>query len=331
MFTTDAFTGPLFIVGSPRSGTKLLRELLNRNPGINLCNPESHFIPYLYRSFGTDPAFFSVDLDRFFAAFDRMPFQTFSRRMGKRVMRRADFEQLRDALTWAEAFEPILRFYGDPDAPQTAIWGDKTPSYVLDLPLLSEIFPTARFIHIIRDPRDVAVSAQNAWRHNLLRSATKWARNVSVGRRDAAALEGRYMEIFYEDLLRAPEAELRRACDFLDVGYAPEMTSLIRPSENIGKAAGKRFIDAANLGRYRERLSPRAQRRIEEIVFDAARDTPYELEYATRHVPLSPLRLGVVAAMDGSRSAVRYIRKKGLLDGISINLGNRLQKRRKLP
>ena len=328
---TDAFQGPLFIVGSPRSGTKLLRELLNRNPGINLCNPESHFIPYLYRSFGTDPGVFSVDLDRFFAAFDRMPFQIFSRRMGKPVMGRAEFEALRDARSWAEAFEMILRHYGEPGASATAIWGDKTPSYVLDLPLLAEIFPAARVIHIIRDPRDVAVSARNAWRHNLLRSANKWARNVSIGRRDSACFDGRFMEIFYEDLLRHPKAELQRACTFLDVAYASERTSLIRPSENIGRAAGKRYIDPANLGRFRERLNAQEQRRIEEIVFDAAQGTPYRPEYATRHLPLTPLRLGMCAALDGGRSAVRYVRKKGLLDGIGINIGNRLQKRRKLP
>jgi len=50
--TTDIFTGPLFILGMPRSGTKLLRDLLNRNPKIGVPTSETDFIPYLIKPFG---------------------------------------------------------------------------------------------------------------------------------------------------------------------------------------------------------------------------------------------------------------------------------------
>ncbi len=323
------FSGPLFVVGSPRSGTKLLRDLLNRNSQINLCDPESHFIPYLYRKFGGRADRFHVDLDSFFHEFDRMPFQIFARRMGKPVMARTDFDALNAARNWTEALGMILRFYGDPDAAPTAIWGDKTPSYVREMPLLKEILPQARFIHIIRDPRDVALSVRAAWRHDIYRTATKWARNVAAGRRDGAVLSGDYMEIFYEDLLGNPEVALKRACDFLGVDYVSDMTSLARPSENIGSAAGKSFIDSSNLGKFRQRLTPRQQRRIEEIVYTSAAGTPYHLDHAVRHVPLSIAMRGFVAGKDSIRSVVRYMRKKGLVDGLRINIGNRLQKRRR--
>lgn len=323
------FSGPLFVVGSPRSGTKLLRDLLNRNPMINLCDPESHFIPHLYGKFGGDPDRFDVDLDAFFAEFERMPFQVFARRMGKPVMTRADFDQLADARTWTDAWRVILRFYGDPDARQDAIWGDKTPSYVRDMPLLKRILPDARFVHIIRDPRDVAMSVHAAWKHNVFRSATKWARNVAEGRRDGAALGDDYIEIYYEDMLRDTANTLGGVCDFLGVPYADEMTSLKRPSENIGSAAGKTFIDTSNLGKFRERMRPADQKRIEEIVYEQAQNTPYTMDYATAHRPLTQLGYGVVTGADGARSVARYIQKKGLVDGIRINIGNRLQKRRK--
>ena len=323
------FSGPLFVVGSPRSGTKLLRDLLNRNPMINLCDPESHFIPYLFGKFGGDPDVFDVDLDAFFAEFERMPFQVFARSMGKPVMTRADFDQLADVSTWTDAMRIILRFYGDRDARPDAIWGDKTPSYVRDMPLLKRIMPHARFLHIIRDPRDVALSVRDAWNHNVRRSAAKWARNVAEGRAAGAALGADYMEIYYEDMLRDTAQTLGGVCRFLGIPYDDAMTSLSRPSENIGSAAGKTFVDTGNLAKFRKSMRRSDQQRIEEIVFDQARETPYEMDFATRHRPLSRIEYGMVAGADAARSVVLHIQKKGVIDGIKINIGNRLQKRRK--
>jgi hypothetical protein len=324
-----AFAGPLFIVGSARSGTKLLRDLLNRSGQINLCNPETHFIPFLYRRFGGNPTSFDAPLDQLYREFNRTPFQLFSCRMGKRIMTRSDFDALGGAETWAEAFEIILRFYGDPDAGATAVWGDKTPSYVLEMRLLAEIFPQVKFIHIIRDPRDVALSARRVWDHNIYRVAGKWYGAITTARRDAANLGSNYLEIFYERLLADPEQELRRACFFVERAFDPAMTTLLLPSENIGDAKGKRFIDARNLGKYKKMLLPREQKRIEEIVFPTLADTPYDAAYATGHRPLSTIERAALTAIDGSKSALRYVRKKGLSDGIRISVGNRLQKRRR--
>ena len=53
--TTDIFTGPLFILGMPPSGTKLLRDLLNRNPRIGFPTLDNDFIPYLIKPFGKLP------------------------------------------------------------------------------------------------------------------------------------------------------------------------------------------------------------------------------------------------------------------------------------
>lgn len=325
------FSGPLYVVGSPRSGTKLLRDLLNRNPKINLCDPESHFIPHLFHKFGGQPDAFNPDLDSFFAEFDKMPFQIYARRMGKPVMTRADFDVLADAKTWDDALSIILRFYGDQDAPVDAIWGDKTPSYVLCMPLLKKITPNARFVHIIRDPRDVALSVHAAWRHNILRSAKKWARNVAIGRRDGRTLGDDYIEVYYEDVIRDPAKTLGRVCDFLGIPFDDDMTTLARPSENIGSAAGKKFIDSSNLGKFRKLLRKKDQRRIEEIVFEQAIDTPYEIDFATAHKPLSRASYALVTASDGAKSAIRYVRKKGLIDGLRINIGNMLQKSGRLP
>jgi hypothetical protein len=324
------FRGPLFVVGIPRSGTKMLRDLLNRNPDINLCDPETHFIPYLYLKFDARlPLQPDAVLDDFYREFESMPFQIYSRRMGKEVMGREDMEILRGKQSWEEIFGVILRFYADKTKSDEAIWGDKTPSYMLEMPLLKKIFPKARFLHIIRDPRDVALSSRKAWGHNLYRVATKWRDNIIEARRDARSLAGSYMEIRYEQLIQDAPGVLAEVCRFLDREFVPEMATLSRPSENMGDAKGKSRIVSDNLKKYRNVLRPDVQERIEEIVFPLALELQYEIEFASRYAPLSKYEGYFLKLIDGSKSAARHIREKGLVRGAKINFGNRLQKQRR--
>ncbi|CUH77806.1 Sulfotransferase domain protein [Tritonibacter multivorans] len=318
-------------MGSPRSGTKLLRSLLNRNSLVNLCDPESHFIPYLFQKHGGQPEHFEADLDALFIDFDQLPFQIYCQSQGRPVMTRRDFQHLEQARNWSDAFEVILRFYGeDAAAGEGPIWGDKTPSYVLEMDLLKRIFPAARFVHIVRDPRDVALSAKAAWGHNPLRTAVKWARDMAAAEQGAKALGRDYLRVFYEQLVADPETELRRVSTFIDRAFEAEMTTLSVPSENIGGARGKRFIDAKNIQKYRQTMPPTLQRRIEEITFPwiTDHDTPYKAELARRYRPMSPLARKMLTGADGLRSILHKMRRKGMINGLRITIGNRLQKRR---
>jgi len=56
------FFGPLFIIGMPRSGTKLLRDLMNQNPKIGIPAAETHFIPFMIKKFGDPPNFYEDSL-----------------------------------------------------------------------------------------------------------------------------------------------------------------------------------------------------------------------------------------------------------------------------
>jgi hypothetical protein len=105
-------------------------------------------------------------------------------------------------------------------------WGDKTPSYLLALPLLSSLFPDARFIHMIRDGRNVALSLWQApfGPSSLGRAAHRWAHQVRKGCRLGLTLgPDRYVEVRYERLVEQPEATLQRVCNFIDLDFRGEM------------------------------------------------------------------------------------------------------------
>ena len=105
-------------------------------------------------------------------------------------------------------------------------WGDKTPGYVEHLPHLAALFPTATFVHLIRDGRDVATSlAEWPWGPaSPVAGAFWWRRKVRAGRRAGARLgPGRYLELRLEDLIQDPESELRRLCTFIGEEFEPAM------------------------------------------------------------------------------------------------------------
>jgi hypothetical protein len=101
-------------------------------------------------------------------------------------------------------------------------YADKTPMHVLHLRRLGRLFPEARFIHVVRDGRDVAMSYRSVdWGPTTVEgAATRWRRAVLRGRRDGERMgPGRYREVRYEELVADPERVMRELCGFLDLDW----------------------------------------------------------------------------------------------------------------
>jgi hypothetical protein len=115
--------------------------------------------------------------------------------------------------------------------------GDKTPSYVRSIPTLHALWPEARFVHLIRDGRDVYLSTINwdrafkitrrfaAWSQDPVTTAAFWWEwNVRLGRESGGLLEqDLYYELRYEALIANPPEECAKLCKFLDVPYEDAM------------------------------------------------------------------------------------------------------------
>jgi len=206
---------PFFIVGSPRSGTTMLFLMLDSHPEVAVP-PESHFIPSVWRRRGRygsegkieDPGLFVSDLarDPQFRHWN-LPPDLVAGQLGSGP-----------APTISGGIDAVFRAYARTQG--KAQWGDKTPEYVRHIPLLDNLFPEARFIHLIRDGRDVALSiiALKRLHHRAATAAYFWARDIRCGRSAGMSLgPSRYFELHYEDLVGAPRDVMQQICAFLDL------------------------------------------------------------------------------------------------------------------
>lgn len=283
---------PIFIVGCPRSGTTLLRDLLNLHPDLAFP-PESHFIPRLYKAYG-DPR-----SDREARKLAAAVLRTSWIRNWGLEMTPADFASCRSYREFvARLFEAWARREGK------SRWGDKTPVYVVDIATLLEVFPTCKIIHIYRDGRDVALS-WIGFRYgpgNVLSAAQQWKRHVTLGRRAGAALPpATYLEVRYERLVAEPEVTLKAIYAFLDEPYCPPV-----PIRDRGQTPPRRFwigaqapswaysaeIVRSNSGKWKDGMTRSDRVLFESAAADLLRELDYETEGLGRDLRMRELLVG---------------------------------------
>jgi sulfotransferase family protein len=209
-----------FIVGSGRSGTTLLRLMLGQHPDLAIP-PESYFpISMRYR----EPRYRSgggFDLDRY--ADDLLRNVRFRDWELEESTVRERLAGLR-SIDWAEAIRRTFELYAEREGKPR--YGDKTPWFILRIEELSALFPEARFVHLIRDGRDVSLSIREmSWGPSRTPALAEfWAKRIRTGRRAGLAVgPERYMELRYEDLVDQPARELVRVCAFLELDFREAM------------------------------------------------------------------------------------------------------------
>jgi hypothetical protein len=213
---------PVFLVGADRSGTTLLRLMLDRHSRLAIP-PESHFIPLLWRRRDKYGSHGFVDRQERFLA-DLAGYPTYVSWGIPIEAVEQQFERLQHRPSFAEAIDAIFTAWATLQGKPR--WGDKTPSYVREIPLLNTLFPESRFIHLIRDGRDVALSVIDLRRlpHNAPSAGFYWQRGVRAGRSAGLQLGlDRYREVHYEDLASRPEESLREIASYLGLAFEREM------------------------------------------------------------------------------------------------------------
>jgi hypothetical protein len=205
-----------FIVGVNRSGTTLLRLMLDSHPELTIP-PETHFVPEMIRLARRH----NTTRKRLARAATAHPrWGDFGLDEDELLHR---FQEIKP-LTPADAIRAFYELYAEKEGKPR--WGDKTPRYMRAMPRIERALPEARFIHLIRDGRDVALSqaerSLDGQAPPITEVAERWRRRIETARVHSADLDA-YLEVRYEDLVSDPGPVLTRICDFVELPYDPAM------------------------------------------------------------------------------------------------------------
>lgn len=244
---------PIFVVGSPRSGTSILTWCLGQHPNI-LPTEESDWLgPFAVqvavhhrrgsvRGERSQLSALGVERDEFFASIGAAVDATIVGHRGRLVELNRAVAERDPAQTCAEF--AVARDEAEPKAR----WVDGTPEYSLHIYGLHKLFPAAKFIHILREPDDVATSLL-AFRQGggtpLVASADEayayWERTTQACAQSARALGADVVfRLLHADLVNRPVVALRKVFEFLGEEFSETCVAPLTHRINSSFAAEAR-------------------------------------------------------------------------------------------
>jgi hypothetical protein len=211
-----AQAAPVFVAGAPRSGTTLIQLLLDSHPKLSVAY-ECDFLTDV----ALDPRLSTWTVS---AALDKV--------ISHRTFSHLGIEQqlVRELVAAVEprSVPELLRVVLAARAVATGKprWGNKTPKQVFYLPALARLFPDARFVHVVRDGRQVSISRNrlDGGRSSLLVNALLWREAVRAGRAAGERLgSARYLELRLESVAAEPDVACKALCAFIGLEWDPTM------------------------------------------------------------------------------------------------------------
>jgi hypothetical protein len=246
---------PIFVGGAGRSGTTLVVDLLGLHPRISPVYETDFVIELIDLLFSDKPPPLDEVVDRARTCMDKwtrpLPLRPHYKREHERfhhgphyilfdrefaLARTAEFiqsvKQGRAAAGLRALMIALFREHCRLDG--KVRWANKTPAYVNHMPILHRLFPRMRFIHCVRDGRDVVCSAMTRpWGPPTVQeAATWWAGKIRDGVEFGRQHPDRCLDVRYEDLLRQPEPTLQRIFEWLTEESCP--TEIVRRYQEGG-------------------------------------------------------------------------------------------------
>jgi Sulfotransferase family len=273
----------LFVVGCPRSGTTLLRRILNAHADIAIPRREQHWVTRYFKKKKrlTPEGLITPQL------IEKLSVRDCLTDIG---ITRDDLVQIsKTSIEYPKFVQGIYELYRTRHGKKFV--GDKTPGNVLDILLLKQFWPWAKFVHIIRDGRDIYLSTAEWEKLEHLKSlypiwsdapvltaAAWWKWHIDAGKEAKAVLDSsEYYEIKYEDLVSNSETEMRKLCEFLELPYNESMLHFHEGKTVEGKDAKHSWRPITpGLRDWRKQMTTEDRLAFESIAGKVLQDLGYE-------------------------------------------------------
>lgn len=277
---------PIFIVGMPRSGTTMLRSILNKHPRIAISY-ETHFINFWMQEHRDIDISDKKQFERFwnkFAASDRF--------LSLQISKDLVFARIRKypSINWKIIFDCLMKEYANKIGKERC--GEKTPAHYAFLDVLFEWYPDCRVIWMVRDPRAVAASyLQTPWSNgSIIGPARRWKSSIQfLIKREK---DKRILILKYEDLVNEKVNYLEKVFNFIDEKFEfnskNDFHETIKDVHPGGEWAQEHFSNAGkpinehSLNKWRSNLSKKQIKQIEHITRYGMKKFNYYPEYKNK-------------------------------------------------
>jgi hypothetical protein len=257
----------VFIIGNGRSGTTVVQEALSAHPNV-ISYMECDFVLYLYPKFGKITRWNDKTIHEFVEAL-----------FGHEIIREmwmldkqkliSDLLSLKSTANYALACKTVF-YQTKGDKNDILLISDKYPNYSLFPLKLLRIFPEAKFIHIVRDPRDnVNARIKRLMVKNVFFNSWQWVGYNKSIERIKKKLPHLFFSIIYEKMVHEPEKTFIALCAFLNIPYNNSMLNL-QFNKKLDRYKDKPFfetiksvqqsllssINTSNIGKWQKEMSP---------------------------------------------------------------------------
>jgi len=291
-----------FIIGRARSGTTLVKALLDAHPNV-VVPVECAFLLNLYSKYGKKKYWTDALLKEFIKDLSNEP--------AYKLMQidQAGLEQKLASCAGENTYANIcMQVYGSCQSfypkEEIKLLGDKNPAYSLYVEKIREIFPEAKFIHIIRDYRDHIVSMMRVdyEAHIVSSLAYRWKYYNRQIEKTKVAHPDIFYTLKYENFVANTSHYLQEICGFLGIPYEEKMLAYRDKKndfyENYPKEVFIKYhksifdqIDSSKSGTWESKLTEKQIRIAEAVSGDYAERFGYKKTFHDAHFWLN---LGVI-------------------------------------
>ncbi|MBD3249363.1 hypothetical protein GF336_04935 [Candidatus Woesearchaeota archaeon] len=267
---------PFFIIGCGRSGTTLLRSMLNSHKDVAIPLESLFIIDYL-KTKKTINVLKKLIVDEYEI-----------KEWGIDIT----YNDVKDVNDKKELISRIHNIYTSKN--NKRIWGQKTPRFVRYGKLLKRHYPDSKFIHIIRDPRAVVSSLieSNVHKSNVLYGSRRWVNDVRKG----IVLKERHpedvLEIKYEHLVSNPKKELEKICKFLEIKFDENMLKYYKSKKEYREYYSRihsklsKPVDKKSISKWELKLDKKQVMLIENICGELMEKLGYKRRYKRKKTGL---------------------------------------------
>jgi hypothetical protein len=292
---------PIFILGAPRSGTTFLASLLeNTEYGAPF---ETHFITKYYKQLSNYGDI--NEYEKFQILLTDILNERAVRQWNLNLDSKKIFKELGVNFTYAQLVNKICLIASHKKGYE--LWGDKTPNYLEDIDVLYELFPDSKYIYIIRDGRDVALSLlEKDWGpNNVYYCAKYWASlNQDHIYLKSMSSSNNLYQLKYEDLLDNVEEYVKEIYSFLNLKYDEDV---------ISRLAGT--VKSRNYNKWKRYMTSRQIKTFDRVASGTLRRFGYEV--STEEVPISSI-WKIIYFLHNLVYRTRHLFIINVVDGIKI-------------